>query len=227
MSKPTEDLKKDLQEPIEKLNASNVQETFKEIAKKLFKNYCIQCGEKKYYFAEIEFYYYTEKSPKTDSNNCNWQGVTYDRKKKVGDLFYHLSGCDICFDSELKKSENKKGKKVGYGGGILIRSLVDEDNNVTAGPMICVNQMLNECGKGNVPSLVKQENKMDLEVQETYRFLGDKDFKLIEKKQNRDGDLKIAFFNKKIEKKSWDKARPSYYSNRFKYVEKNSALKDL
>ena len=225
MSKPTEDLKealkKDLQDPIvsiDKMDFPVVQKTFEDIAKKLFKNYCIQCGEKKYYFAEIEFYYYTEKSPKTDSNN--WQGVTYDRKKKVGDLFYHLSGCDICFDSELKKSENEKDKMVGYGGGVLIRSLVDEDKNVTAGPMNCVNEMLNECGKGNVPSLVKQENKMDLEVQETYRFLGDKDFKLIGKKQNRDGDLKIAFFNKKIEKKSWNKARPSYYSNRFKYVEK-------
>ncbi|MBR0502203.1 MAG: hypothetical protein IJJ77_03060 [Paludibacteraceae bacterium] len=223
MSKPTEDLKKDLQEPIEKLNGSNVQETFKEIAEKLFKNYYIQCGEKKYYFAEIEFYYYSDKSPDSDG----WQGVTYDRIKNVGDLFYHLSGCDICFNSKLEKNKDKKDEMVGFGGGILIRSIEDEEGNVTAGPMTCVNKMLNACGKGNVPFLVKQENKMDLEVQETYRFLGDKDFKLIEKKQNRDGDLKIAFFNKKIEKKSWNKARPSYYSNRFKYVEKNSALKDL
>ena len=29
-----------------------------DIATKMLRNYCIQCGDKKYYFAEIEFYYY-------------------------------------------------------------------------------------------------------------------------------------------------------------------------
>ena len=114
-------------------NGKNIQKTFSQIAENLFQNFCIQCGEKKYYFAEIEFYYY-------DKTNFDeeWNKKTYPRTDKAaGVLFFHYSGFDICFESDFKK---------GVFGGILIRSLFDKKNNrFITGPLLCVNEVLNAC----------------------------------------------------------------------------------
>lgn len=40
-----------------------------------------------------------------------------------GQLFYHLSGIDICFDSHYKNNEAKFG-------GILIRAIKDEKGSI-------------------------------------------------------------------------------------------------
>lgn len=200
-----------LKNPFDGLTSDNVkgfQNKCLEIAEKLFKEYCIQCGEKKYYFAEIEFYYY-EKG-KWDKN---WNDVTYERNANAGELYYHLSGVDICFLSTLAK---EKGKKIGSGGGILIRSIWDGKNkeSLIVGPLTCVNEMLNACKGGSMPN-VKHVEQRKCMPKGTYRYLGKNDFDSIVKENNKDGKLKLAFYNNTdIDENAWNKARSSYYSKR-------------
>lgn len=179
MSKPTEDLKKDLQEPIEKLNGSNVQETFKGIAKKLFENYYIQCGEKKYYFAEIEFYYYEKEKLCAD-----WNRKTYPRTdKQVGDFFFHYSGFDICFESCFDK---------GKFGGILVRSLRDEKGNFITGPLVCLLEILNACAKLKIwPELVHSQEQECCDLAEPIARCG------ITYKDNQE-DMKLCYYDKRL-----------------------------
>jgi hypothetical protein len=130
-------IKEEIQKKCKNMNEGNIQESFKSIAETLLKNFCLQCGDKKYYFAEIEFYYYDKKSFKKV-----WNERTYPRdNREAGDLFFHYSGFDICFDSSFND---------GKFGGILIRSLIDAtktDNKFVTGPLLCVNEVLNACAK--------------------------------------------------------------------------------
>ena len=185
-----------------------------DIAEKLLNNYCILCGEKKYHFAEVEFYYF-------DQNRFNgkWNEITYERNGHACELFYHLSGVDICFDGYLKKNKGKDKEKTGYGGGILIRSIWIKENNeriITIGPLTCVNKMLNACKNGEMPKLSRlHESEQDNFIpSETYRYLGNKDFKAILEKKNIDKDLKLAYYNPQISPAEWNKARSSYYKER-------------
>ncbi len=187
---------------------SSIQKKCAEQAKNLFENYYIQCGEKKYYCVEIEFYYYNDEN----NFNLDWNGVTYERDGyEIGDLFYHLSGMDICFNSHLWKN---KGKKVGYGGGILIRSIMDIKKEITVGPLTCVNKMLNACKGGYMPKLVFAPKERNCIPKETYRYLGKNDFKAIPEKKNKDGELKLAFFDSSLSKEVWEKARSASYYDR-------------
>ena len=107
------------------------------LQKNLFKKFCIQCGARRYYFAEIEFYYYD----KDDKNGLdkNWNEKTYPRNNKnAGDLYFHYSGVDICFDSSFEK---------GRFGGILIRSLKDDSGKFITGPSVCMLEILNASSK--------------------------------------------------------------------------------
>ena len=199
------DIKAEIRKACKEMYEGSVMESIKSIAETLMNNFCIQCGDKNYYLAEIEFYYY-------DSNRFNqfWNEVTYERKGyEAGDLFYHLSGMDICFDSNLTKD---KGKKVGYGGGILIRSIVEENGQITVGPLTCVNKMLNACKGGNMPKLVSTKHR-NRNPKETYRYLGEDDFKAIPKGENKDGALKLAYYDP-LSQDAWNRARSSYYNNR-------------
>lgn len=98
-----EELKSLLTNPFdEKKDWNGFQDKCKEIAKKLLENYCIEYGEKKYYyFAEIEFYYYDK-----ERWNDEWNEKTYPRDKKdAGDFFFHYSGVDICFNSKFEEGK--------------------------------------------------------------------------------------------------------------------------
>lgn len=121
----------------EDLAIEDIQTKFENIADQLMKEFCILSGEKKYYFAELEFYYYDKKKFKEV-----WNEKTYPRDdRKAGDLFFHYSGFDICFESCFRK---------GKFGGILIRSLIDvakRDNRFVTGPLLCLNEILNACAK--------------------------------------------------------------------------------
>ena len=197
-----------LQKPLKSFDPLKPEDTFTPIANDLMKNYHIKCGNIKLFLAEIEFYYSRVKDKKClETVHNKWEGVTYTRKTNAGDFFYHLSGCDICFESNLENS-------IGEEGGILIRSIVDESGKITAGPISCVNMMLNSCGKGYTPALCKNDEKRDVEVVPTFRFLGEKDFNSIKEGNNKDRDLRLAFFDNKLNKNDWDNARPSYYSSR-------------
>ena len=211
-----EELKKILTDPFDKVEKNDLkgfQDKCKDIAEDLFHNYCINCNGKEYYFAEIEFYYYEGRN-----FNEKWNEVTYSRKSEAGEIFYHLSGMDICFNSDLPQDFKKK--KVGYGGGILIRSVVEVDDNtekIIVGPLTCVNKMLNACHGKEMPFVKKANAERIVEPLPTYRYLGKKDFANIEKKESKDRkqgvDLKLAFFDNALQPK-WNDARPSYYSKR-------------
>ncbi len=181
-----------LKNPFEELTnekKNEFQNKCSEIAENLFNNFCIQCGEKKFYFAEIEFYYY-EKSKWENE----WNKVTYARDGyDAGTLFYHLSGVDICFDS--KYNDNRFG-------GILIRSLKREEKLIT-GPLNCKDELLNAC-KGNcMPILKELEPQNEIIPMSTKRLLGKT--AMID---NIDGDYNLCFYNGNI--KDWNTERTWY-----------------
>ncbi|MBR4924437.1 MAG: hypothetical protein IKZ61_01665 [Prevotella sp.] len=137
-----------------------------EIARKLFCNYRIKCNNTTFSFAEIEFYYYDRNAYLKDNKQFKWQEVTYPRDDyKAGQLFYHLSGIDICFDSQYKK------EKVKFGG-ILIRAIKDESGLIIAGPLNCKDEILNTCKNGNMPELICTSEKRKIVLVPTYRSLG-------------------------------------------------------
>lgn len=203
-------------EGLENNNASEFQfqNKCKKIAEELLKNYCIHCGEKTYYLAEIEFYYRDKDIAKWDNE---WNKVTYSNRNgfEAGSLFYHLSGVDICFDCTANRY-----------GGILIRSIVEKNNNdeiITIGPLTCVNKMLNDCKGDKMPFVDKTKLVRSIEICSTYRYLGKKDFnKIGSSDNNKDENLMLAFFDKKLEEAKWNKARSSYYKERLlKHIDKN------
>lgn len=217
----TEKLKGMLEDPFDGLKENNeFKDKCKEIAKELFCNHCINCNGTKYYFAEIEFYYYDSERYLQNREQYKWQEVTYPRTCAAGALFYHLSGMDVCFISNLPKDFKKK-KEV-FGGGILIRSIWEKDDKdnqiITVGPLTCVNKILNACNGKQMPELKKISplEQIDITPAETYRYLGKKDFDSIAKQKNRDGNLELAFYDSNIQEKDWKHARSSYYSNRLK-----------
>lgn len=139
-----------LKNPFNEITARNIkefQDKCYEIAERLFMEYCIQCGKKKFYFAEIEFYYYDK-----NSFNQKWNEKTYPRTDKdAGTLFFHYSGVDICFESKFSN---------GKFGGILIRSLKVEDKETKfiTGPSVCMLELLNVCVEQNVlPELIEDK----------------------------------------------------------------------
>ncbi|MBO4463014.1 MAG: hypothetical protein J5797_02325 [Prevotella sp.] len=156
-----------LKNPFDKLSKGDENEFQKKcakIAKELFGSYCINCNDKEYYFAEIEFYYYEK-----DRWRDKWNEVTYARKNyKAGDLFYHLSGIDICFDSHYDT-------KTAKFGGVLIRAIRDEEGKVIAGPLTCKDEILNACKCGKMPRLSRASKTLNIDVKSTYRALGEKD----------------------------------------------------
>lgn len=191
-------------------------EESKDIAEELFKNYCINCNGKEFYFAEIEFYYYNDNS---EELKVKWNENTYPRECQAGDIFYHLSGMDICFNSKLP--QNFKKKKGCYGGGILVRSIVEIDTNgnkiVTVGPLTCANKMLNACKGECMPKLrISKKLNYTPNPQKTFRYLGKTDFDLIEEGKNTDENLKLAYYDSEIKKEDWNSSRSKYYENRLK-----------
>lgn len=102
----------------------------KDLAQEIMNKVCIFNGKYKYHPIEIEFYIY-------DKNNHADIHV-YPREAKVGDLFFHLSGMDICFESSFEEKEGT----VRFGG-ILIRALEREDGKQFGGPLTCKDEVLN------------------------------------------------------------------------------------
>ena len=192
----TKELEEMLTNPFDGLTEKQFQEQCDKIAEELFCRHCINCNGKEYYFAEIEFYYWNKRKKKK-----KWNRVTYPRDGyEAGTLFYHLSGFDICFDSSYKKEKF---------GGILVRSVMDENNEVIVGPLTCKDMILNSCGKRNMPSLEKITKKKDWkpQVKSTNRMLGKEDMK-----NKIDKDLNLCFYNSKIDnwnpkKKRFDKRK--------------------
>lgn len=179
----TEELKGMLENPFGGLKENDLkgfQDKCEEIAEKLLKNYCIQCGEKKYYFAEIEFYYYDK-----ERWNNKWNEKTYPRDKKdAGDFFFHYSGVDICFNSKFDE---------GKFGGILIRSLKDDGHFIT-GPSVCMLEILNNCSGKTWPILTPSPNQKCEVCKNPIQRYG------ITYKDNQE-DKKLCFYDERLKEK--------------------------
>ena len=152
--------------PNDFIEISEFQKFFDEVAKYLLGNVAIVFGPEpdgtKYYLAEIEFYYKNEKAKeiviKSSEDNkkkveSSFYSCTYERNREAGQLFWHYSGIDICFDSN----------KNNYGG-ILIRSLIKitkgGQRELIAGPLRCANELMNQSvleGKNSIPYIIELE----------------------------------------------------------------------
>ena len=163
----------------------------RDIAGELLTNYGIDCNKKNFCFAEIEFYYYDSEQYLKDRINHKWQEVTYPRNDyKGGELFYHLSGIDICFDSQYNEES-------GRFGGILIRSLKDGDR-IIAGPLNCKDEILNACKNGEMPKLIEVSGKQEIKPAQTYRSLG---------KTGTDIHDGLCFYDASIKPSSYNKSK--------------------
>ena len=187
---------------------AGIQDRCFEIAKTLFENYSVKCGDKAYRFAEIEFYYYEKEESCNNNFDKDWNRETYPRNKDAGKFYFHYSGVDICFQCHYDDIE--KDNEYGEFGGILIRSLRD-GNKILAGPLFCANMMLNAC-KENMPTLEKSDYQL-CRLESTTRFGIASD-----KRQDKDKKLFLCYYATNVngEKLNWDKSseRIAWVKNR-------------
>ena len=204
----------------------DVQERFEQIAKCLFEDFIICCGEKIFRFAELEFYYY-----KFGEWNEGWNKETYPRNNKhAGDLFFHYSGVDLCFESHIKDKDAEYG-------GILIRSLLD-GNNILAGPSYCENIMLNSCLE-SLPKLDLGEHKnYTLKPTKRYNIKWKKysyelEFRTCKCDQQNSMKLNLCYYAHAFEgneldwdntcvRKDWDKKLEKFKSVKRKYLQERN-----
>lgn len=199
-----------LKNPFEELsNYESIQDKCAKIARKLFRNYCIKSDNKTFRFAEIEFYYYDRNAYLKDNKKFKWQEVTYPRDDyKAGQLFYHLSGIDICFDSQYKKEEVKFG-------GILIRAIKDESGLIIAGPLNCKDEILNACKDGKMPKLIYTSEDLNINLKQTYRSLG--------KTGTDEEHDRLCFFDGSINIGDWNSERDRFVTKTGTIEKKNSS----
>lgn len=143
-------------ENVHNLTESNASEIFEDIAKQLFRGFCIKQGSVEYRFLEVEFYYFSPEHK--DVLEFGNRPFVYARNCKVpGTFFVHASGLDICFTGRVDSATEDS-----RGGGILIRSLlrIDEEGlrTVVTGPWDCMDALINYTNESNFPRIVKLEN---------------------------------------------------------------------
>ena len=189
----------DLKNPFDGIsNYESFKAKCRDIAGELFTSYGIECNNKIFRLAEIEFYYYDSEQYLKDPSHHKWQEVTYPRNDyKGGELFYHLSGIDICFDSQYNEES-------GRFGGILIRSIKDGDK-IIAGPLNCKDEILNACKNGEMPKLIEVSGKQEIEPAQTYRSLG---------KTGTDIHDGLCFFDGSIEVGDWNPIKDRFFTSK-------------
>ncbi len=200
----TTDYNELLQEPLKDLDNSSPDACFKRIAEDLINHYCINCDGKEFYLAEIEFYYYQ------DNMKEPWNMVTYARTgKNAGELFFHLSGVDICFNSTY-------GNGSAQFGGILIRSIINEENKLVTGPLNCKDLFLNTCSN-RMPRLesIKKRGDHKNHCLATRRLLGKKDME-----DKIDYPFNLCFYDGNIEDWTTNYERYDKKTNLIKRIQK-------
>ena len=151
--------------------------------------------------------YYDSEQYLKDPSHHKWQEVTYPRNDyKGGELFYHLSGIDICFDSQYNEES-------GRFGGILIRSIKDGDK-IIAGPLNCKDEILNACKNGEMPKLKKVSEKQEIELEQTYRSLG---------KTGTDTHDGLCFYDASIKNGDWNPPKDRYVTETGEKTTKNGS----
>lgn len=128
------ELKGFLQRQIKSVGEEKADDVFKTIALELMTKYAIK-AKNIYSLIEIEFYLYKE--------GVHQDTAVYPRFSHAGDFFYHYSGIDISFETDIE---------IMTFGGILIRSLKNIDTGeIIAGPLRCKDELLNE---GVLPQII-------------------------------------------------------------------------
>lgn len=100
----------------------NTDLQFFQIAHELLNRSVLKINDKSFLFTDIEFYWYSD----THLDISTYKRNHTKDDLKLGDIFFHYSGFDICLDNEFGK------------GGILIRGVysVEEEKNYN-GPLVC------------------------------------------------------------------------------------------
>lgn len=141
----------------ENSTCDEIQTVFSKIADILLCKSHIETSFGKYRLLEIEFYFYNPNHKDT---------VTIPRKEDAGMWWLHEYGVDISFKSESN-----------YYGGILIRSILDEDGNkYICGPQKCCQELFYSSAlhKCFIPQIVGSDNKR-IEFGATKRHIKGKD----------------------------------------------------
>ena len=127
---------------------------FEDIATDLLTSYVIQKGEVKYRLTDIEFYLY---------HDGNKDIITYPRISPAGSWFFHSSGVDITFESDVffpKHSKKPRLTTNAFFGGILIRGIEKivpgGKNEPFKGPMLSCDELFDQFDAfGNVQNFPK------------------------------------------------------------------------
>lgn len=166
-----------LDEIIKKKDNDNKVLDLKSLAESIMNKVCISNG-KLYHPIEIEFYIY-DKEEHPDIH-------VYPREAKAGDLFFHLSGMDICFESSFEEKEGT----IRFGG-ILIRALEREDGKRFGGPLTCVNEVLNTATEHPHTVYIEPKEKQHTVIKHLGKRKGINKY---EKKKDDYWDAKYRFF---------------------------------
>ena len=164
-----------LQSLLKSLNAEktqkDIEKVFEKIAKELFCNYHIVKGENTYDFLEIEFYFYSPNHRDL---------ITYPRNSsKPGMWFFHMSGVDITFGTDVKEGEHPL-----MYGGILVRSIVKTKGGNSSlpeyicGPMKCVDELFDyiyafngDISRADIPYIEENEEKEGISRETCCRYI--------------------------------------------------------
>ena len=149
---------------------NGLEEKFDEIAKILLTKTKIVKGTREYYITDIEFYLYCDGHEDI---------ITYPRNCEAGDWFFHDSGVDISFESNIKFDNTGKAELSSKNifGGILLRGIkpvggYSSSKNLTDAPKNIVDELFDKFSAFeesehflvNFP-LLKEESGHDLKDQ--------------------------------------------------------------
>lgn len=146
-----------------------IEKKFDEIAEILLTKTKIVKGTREYYITDIEFYLYCDRHEDI---------ITYPRNCEAGDWFFHDSGVDISFGSNLSFEDDKAIlENNSFFGGILLRGIkpvggYSSSKNLTDAPKNIVDELFDKFSAFeesehflvNFP-LLKEESGHDLKDQ--------------------------------------------------------------
>ena len=141
-----QDMQRLLQEP-EGSSGQEYQVWFRQWAEWLLGNCWLMAGGHRLRVAEVEFYYFGEKHEDLFAHRHPVQ-------QTPGAWYFHRTGNSY-------KNGTYKGLDLSFGnsrafGGILLRSMVTEDDQLIDGPALCVDHLLQQTGCPNVAALDAQ-----------------------------------------------------------------------
>lgn len=144
---------------------------FLNLAESLMNNFQIKKGNNRYWIIDIEFYIYTDSHRDI---------ITYPRNCEAGRWFFHASGVDISFKSEVDSNARNLVRKPELSsqsvfGGILIRKIVMDGNpSIEAdGPIKVIDELFDQFdalkAPENFPILVTANSPRNHSVQSSIR----------------------------------------------------------